>query len=531
MKARITRGSGFLGALLYVLDEGPKATGKKRPELIATNMPGRAARTFAAAFGAYRRLRPDIARPVWHSSLRLPPGDRIDSELWREIVLVYLRKMGFEESTPYVVERHNDEPDGDHVHCILSRINSRGEVWFGQHEVRRAIQATQELEVEFGLRLTPGLGDANAEAKTKRPDRNADHQSIINANRVRGQPRIDSADIAGLLLGCAQRSHDLPTFTAAAAEIGITVMPNRSATTGYVSGLSVVPMGRKKPVPLGDATRKKLTWPKLLKGWAQNDAAADAAQRAARNVVAAAERRAADQAQARLLSHGGHGGVVPSKSGPMAILPSLTTKEAQAMARHLVDPNDQLGFLSEPPPPRPAGRLDDAALNEGEATRRKRERRERDNAEMALAAELKSASKKQLELARRALTSELRAADAEAIASFVIRLSRLVIRLLTLGQVVLPHSESERRALVARHSVERIDTELRRRADAEVVAEVDAFKESTPAPVLGKAPAVAIPKLQIVRAHDPRLPTPAPAQRDRNEMARQLDAERERNRS
>ena len=80
MKARISRGAGFKGALLYVLDEGPKAAGKKRPEIISSNLPGADAATYAAAFGAFKRLRPDIKRQVWHSSLRLPAGERLDSE-------------------------------------------------------------------------------------------------------------------------------------------------------------------------------------------------------------------------------------------------------------------------------------------------------------------------------------------------------------------------------------------------------------------------------------------------------------------
>ena len=523
MKAHVSRGAGFLGALLYVLDEGPNASGRKKSELIYTSLPGTDAKTFSAAFGAFRRLRPDIRRPVWHSSLRLPAGERLSSEAWSEVAASFLKKMGFNDSTPHVVVRHCDVADGDHVHIVLGRVDASGKVWLGQHEVPCAIAATQEIEREFGLKLTAGLGDANAEEKTKRPPRIADSQKVINANRVKGQRRVDTSENARVLRDCASRSHDLPSFIRIAAVAGYSIEPNRSKTTGYVSGLSVLVPGRKKHLALGDATNKALTWPKLLKIFQQNDDAADAARRAGRDVVASADRRAADVVDTRLRQQADNGPDDESKSEPTAILPSLVTKEAQSMARHLVDPNDQLGFLSEPSPPRPAGRLDDAALHEDDDARLDRERR---NAELALAAELKGASKTQLSLARQSLRSELTVADADAIARFVTRLTRLVLRIVTAGTVVLPPSEAERRAFVARQTIEQIDGELRQRAEiAAAVCEVQAVKKSTSA----REPVEAVSKLQVLRTHDPRQL--APAQRDRDEIARQLDAERERNRS
>lgn len=525
MKARISRGAGFKGALLYALDEGPKATGKKRPELISTNLPGSDAATFSAAFGAFKRLRPDINRQVWHSSLRLPAGERLDSERWAEIVAAYLQKMGFDDATPYVVVRHNDVPDGDHVHAILGRVNSRGEVWLGQHEVHRAIEATQQLEREFGLTLTPGLGDADGEAKVARPPRKADFQSVINANRTKGERRVDTSENARILLDCASRSRDLPSFTQVAAAAGYSIEPNRSKTTGYVSGLSVLVPGRKKFLPLGDATGKKLTWLKLLKIFEQNDQTAEAARLAARVVIDAADRRAVDRVEARLLRDGAQTAADTSKSKPEALVPSAATREAHAMARHLLDPNDQLGFLTEPPPPRPSGRLDDASLA-GQTDTGKREAHERIDREGATAHEqieneLKSATKAQLKRLRVALTNELHAHDDEAIEQMLNRLLRLAVRVLTMNQVVLPISENERRVFAIRHTVQLVDAEVHRRADFEArTATVPEKARREPEP----------PTLRIVRAHDARQ-SPADRDRDRDAVARELDAKRERNRT
>jgi hypothetical protein len=165
MKAKVSRGGGFRGALNYVLDVGEEATHDKEVEWVAGNMTGRDPRELSAEFAAVRQLRPDIQRPVWHCSLSLPEGERLEVERWGEVADVFMQKMGFDSPlTPYIAVRHSDT-DYDHIHIIASRIDLAGKVWLGQWEARKAITATQALEREFGLTLTPGLGDARAERK------------------------------------------------------------------------------------------------------------------------------------------------------------------------------------------------------------------------------------------------------------------------------------------------------------------------------------------------------------------------------
>lgn len=488
MKARISRGAGFKGALLYVSDEGPRATGKKRPELIGTNLPGSDTSTFAAAFGAFKRLRPDIKRQVWHSSLRLPAGERLPSEKWAEVVAAYLQKMGFDDATPYVVVRHNnDVPDGDHVHIILSRVNSRAEVWLGQHEVHRAIEATQQLEREFGLTLTPGLGDADAEAKAARPKRKADSQSVINANRSKGQRRVDTSGNARVLLGCASRSRDLPSFTQVAAAAGFAILPNRSKTTGYVSGLSVLVPGRKKYLKLGDATGKDLTWPKLLKIFEQNDQVAEAARLAARVVVDAADRRAVELVAARLDKQ-----PEPAVPHPARALPPSAANRAKEAAIIMTD--DTLAFLNlnlnPPPKPRPDGLpLDDAELRApvpavASATRSPStsspaedaaERRRRHDEEVAvfdMQAALRKLTIAQLLDLRSTVPPFLLSAAA------LERLVNLMIRLLSCGLVNRVNSLSD--ALSARHRLREYgEAELaqRRKSPASAADRLTALSE------------------------------------------------------
>ena len=190
--------------------------------------------------------------------------------------------------------------------------------------------------------------------------------------------------------------------------------------------------------------------------------------------------------------------------------------------------DDKLDFLTPSPEPRHVDqRLDDVpmvAASSSRANTDKREAldrndRERAAAEAEVEGELQSATKTQLKRLRDALVGELQAHDAEAIELMLARFTRLVLRLLTLNQVVLPPTESERRVHVARHSLNLVDAEIRRRADVEVrrpaISQPPRVPRAQPAPE----------KFEIVRAHDPRQP-----HRDRDDIARELDARRERNR-
>ena len=165
MKAKVSRGGGFRGALNYVFDAGSEATHTKNAERVAGNMAGDSPRELAQEFAAVRQLRPDIEKPVWHCSLSLPAGERLSADKWETVAGDFMQRMGFDQdATPWVAVRHQDT-DNDHIHILASRVSLDAKVWLGQWEARRAIEATQALEQAHGLTLTPGLGEARAEKK------------------------------------------------------------------------------------------------------------------------------------------------------------------------------------------------------------------------------------------------------------------------------------------------------------------------------------------------------------------------------
>ena len=151
MKAKVERGGGFRGVLNYGLGkEGGNAC-----EIVGGNMSGTDPRTLSAEFGLSRAARPGVRRPVWHTSLSLPPGDRLDSDRWSEVADDFMRGMGLGDHQ-YVVIRHYDT-EIDHIHIIASRIGLDGGLYHGKFDAKKAIALTQELEEKHGLTRTKGL--------------------------------------------------------------------------------------------------------------------------------------------------------------------------------------------------------------------------------------------------------------------------------------------------------------------------------------------------------------------------------------
>jgi hypothetical protein len=232
MKPKITRGSGFRGALNYVFDIGPKATGLKKPEKVGGNMSGTTVDELVQEFAVTKKLRPDCIKPVWHCSLALPAGERLSAKRWNEITTDFMIEMGLDPANfLFDVERHNDSPY-DHVHIVASRIGLDGKLWHGGKDVFTAIEAAQQLEKRHGLTLTPGL-DMN-EKKERKP---VTHHELNMAIRTEARPpRMVCQDaIDDVLHGKGVIS--APEFIVRLEALGVRAVPNIAAT-GTMNGYS-----------------------------------------------------------------------------------------------------------------------------------------------------------------------------------------------------------------------------------------------------------------------------------------------------
>lgn len=241
MKAKISKGAGFRGTLNYLLDGG-------RGEIIGGNMAANTKARLSAEFGAVRTMRPDIAKPVWHVSLSLPPGDNLSTEQWREVTADFLRKMDVKDNQ-YCIVRHKDKAH-QHIHIVVNRVTTDGGVWYADRDVYRAIEATRQLEAEKDyLRNTADRDNTDRKFRaTKKED----------ARRRKGQdiPRQQVHDAIRRVIDNAPHKLTPQEFIAALKRQGIETRPN-IASTGRINGFSF---------SLGDS---KYTGSKVGAKWAQ----------------------------------------------------------------------------------------------------------------------------------------------------------------------------------------------------------------------------------------------------------------------
>jgi len=154
-------------------------------------------------------LRPDIAAPVWHASLRLAPGDeRLSDFAMAAAAARFMEGMGL-EANPWVVIR--DAPDACHI--VASRVDHAAGVWKGRLDQREAQKACQAVETEFGLVAAP---------RGRNPTRRAPSQQENWVIQRTGQVS-DRAVLAEKVLEAAQRtqwSGSLKWFERACADRG-----------------------------------------------------------------------------------------------------------------------------------------------------------------------------------------------------------------------------------------------------------------------------------------------------------------------
>lgn len=184
---KISRGSGFAGAVKYA-QFGDK--GKPREHegiVIGGNMSSLDPRLIVQELNATKKIRPDVKRPVWHNSLRLPKGETMSREKWASIGDRYMHKMGFSDSNPRVYFLHDDK-DGQHIHIIASRVGYDGKLVLGKNENLKSTKIISGLEKEFGLIITKAV-EYDADGRIKMPARsNISKNEIEKAVRISREP-------------------------------------------------------------------------------------------------------------------------------------------------------------------------------------------------------------------------------------------------------------------------------------------------------------------------------------------------------
>jgi len=257
---KIQRGSGFRGCADYLFDHD-------NGRVIGGNMVGTTPRALAAEFGVTRRQRPDIAKPVWHNSLRLPHDERVEmtDEKWREIGDDYMAAMGFTPEHPRVYVLH--EPD--HMHILASRVSIGGDVFLGKNENLKSTALIQRLEQVHGLTVTKGPKRttkgriAPPEVRRTRPGERRQYERLgVQPVRERLQTLVSEA---------TQGRPTASEFVARLQAQGVSVWPN-VASTGRLSGFS---FGLEGVAFTGQQLGDKFRWGRLKKAGINYDPARD----------------------------------------------------------------------------------------------------------------------------------------------------------------------------------------------------------------------------------------------------------------
>ncbi|WP_350327098.1 relaxase/mobilization nuclease domain-containing protein [Pectobacterium aroidearum] len=149
---KIRRGKNFAGVVLYALKPGSHH--RCTPYVIGGNMMGDIAGDLITEFDTTKMLRPDVVKPVWHNSLRLPKNEALTSSKWEIIADDYMKRIGFSETHLRCYVLH-DDADGQHIHIIASRIDLvNGKLYLGKNENLISTRIIQQLERDYSLTRT-----------------------------------------------------------------------------------------------------------------------------------------------------------------------------------------------------------------------------------------------------------------------------------------------------------------------------------------------------------------------------------------
>ncbi|CAK6490710.1 hypothetical protein PANNVG_01009 [Pantoea sp. Nvir] len=168
---KIKRGKNFRGVISYALAPAPHHM--TTPTVIGGNLVGITVDELTAEFVKTQKLREDVTKPVWHNSLRLPIGESLTKEQWRNIADDYMKQMGFCDTHLRCYVLHNDEA-GQHIHIIASRINVLvdGQLYLGKNENLVSTRIIQDLERDHQLTRTKDPSPAKSPKKQRKLTRN-----------------------------------------------------------------------------------------------------------------------------------------------------------------------------------------------------------------------------------------------------------------------------------------------------------------------------------------------------------------------
>ncbi|WP_372750830.1 relaxase/mobilization nuclease domain-containing protein [Labilibaculum sp.] len=164
MIAKIVQGSGFKGAINYVLEK------KDASLLYGKGVRLKDKASIIQSFITQSKMKPNISKPVAHISLDFSAQDkaRLTDQFMTDMAQKYLKKMGY-ENTQYIIVRHFDT-EHPHIHLIINRIDNNGNRISDKKEKLRNTKICIELTKRYGLYIASGKENVK-EYRLREPDK------------------------------------------------------------------------------------------------------------------------------------------------------------------------------------------------------------------------------------------------------------------------------------------------------------------------------------------------------------------------
>lgn len=229
---KIRRGKSFAGVVFYALKPGSHH--RSDPIVIGGNMLGDSTLELIAEFDSTKHLRQDVAKPVWHNSLRLPQGESLTAKQWDVFADDYMNRMGFSETHLRCYVLHDDEA-GQHIHIIASRVDLvGGKLYLGRNENLISTRVIQELEMAHELTKTKGPSPSHSPSPSSKRKRLSRSEEQKEKREGQQSPKTFLQNTIDTLLST---HNGIQSFVEALREHGITPVPN-VATSGRMNGFS-----------------------------------------------------------------------------------------------------------------------------------------------------------------------------------------------------------------------------------------------------------------------------------------------------
>lgn len=228
---KIRRGKNFRGVISYALAPAPHH--KAVPIIIGGNIISSSVDEITTEFMRTQKLRSDVQKPVWHNSLRLPVGESLTNQQWRNIADDYMKRIGFCNTHLRCYVLHDDEA-GQHIHIIASRINIlNGQLYLGRNENLKSTRIIQDLEKAHHLTQTVGPSPTRTTQKHRKLTRNEKMMKDRTKAKIPKETIQEAIDAVLTFFDTIT----IEEFVGELRKQNITANPN-IASTGKMSGFS-----------------------------------------------------------------------------------------------------------------------------------------------------------------------------------------------------------------------------------------------------------------------------------------------------